>query len=192
MPDLDYVFVDSEMEEFVEYLLGEGFRFIPNLKFEEPEPWELNSLGEILGYMENEPFWFLAHPSFTKLPLEMHRFAGDPNGPFSVTQRSGGPTIHFACSGIRVYKGVRFVRMGHIDHYPSFWNHETGEMEKAPEAQRQAFQRILRYIKACSVVSETVGRRRAWIGRRAAEEWSRGLQLGWKGTIRPKRMAEQK
>lgn len=187
MPQLDYVFVDSEMAELVGFLLEEGFGFMPDFQYEEPRPRILESAEEILHYMLDEPKWFLCHESFTAYPLKMSAGLSGSAGPFSIVQRNGGPLIDLWRSGVRTHQGIEFAGRGHIAHYPSFWYEPAEDMIRAPDAQRAAYKRICQFITKHSVPGKAVvGRRRVRIGKQAAAAWREGLQLGWQDLmVRP-------
>ena len=180
------MFVDSEMEAFVEYLLLLDFVFAPN-ESDTSEPAAIKSKNEILRFVASteEKQWHLIHDSFSKFELDMRAIKeGRNKGKFFVMPRNGGPTIDLSWSGVRELKGKRFVREGSVSHYPTFWNPVTEENDRAPEAQRNAYKEIVKWIKAHCVPSENPvdpnGRQwpPVWIGKEAAKAWAEGLHLG--------------
>ena len=208
MPELEFFFVDSEMDSFLEYIWECGFDLIPNLHFSRPKPVKCKTRAQVCKYEEvATSLFFLLREDFTKLPLEMVRLDGGcDEGKYFIMQREGGPAIHLFWSGVQEYEGVRFVRGGDISHYASYWNPQTDQFEKAPQAQRDAYRELTQYIKAHSVESENPPPKHlslpsgsvvlkytsVRIGKEAARQWADGLQLGWDDYIRrPKKVPKK-
>ena len=195
MPELDFFFVDSEMDSFLEYIWARGFDLIPNRHFDKPRPVKHQSRAQVYKYLEIPKCLFhLAREDFTKLPLEMVRLDGGADeGKYFIMQREGGPTIHLMWSGVQEFEGIRFVSFGDISYYGTFWNPQTEQFEKAPKAQRDAYRELTQYIKAHSVESENPPNYRpVRIGKEAARQWADGLQIGWDDDIRrPKKVPKK-
>lgn len=166
-------------------LLASSFEFVPDI-FDTPQPRVYKTKEAIVDYAKQRPLWHLRHHSFSRYPLEIHRIDGGfYEGKYSVLQRSGGPTIDLSWSGVSEVGGKQFVGSGSISHYPTFWNPHTSENERAPEAQRDLYRKITKWIKAHCVSSENPISQRTgkpWppvgIGKEAAKAWANGLHLG--------------
>lgn len=187
MPELSYMFVDAEMEAFVEFLCELRFEFIP-ATLQTPKPRAVRGKEAICRHVvkAEEPQWHLLRSDFSRYPLEIHAIEGGHyKGRYFAMSRTGGPTIDLSWSGVTDHEGKRFVGEGSVSHYPTFWNPTTEENERAPQAQRDAYREIVKWIKAHSVpsvnpVSKRTGK--AWpsirIGKEAAKAWAKGLHLG--------------
>lgn len=180
------MFVDAEMEAFVEFLCELCFEFLPDT-LESPKPRPVTGKEAICRHVAKyeELQWHLLRDDFACYPLEIHKIEeGHFKGKYFAMSRSGGPTIDLSWSSVREDEGKRFVREGSVSYYPTFWNPVTEENERAPEAQRGVYQEIVKWIKEHCVPSENPidsdGHQwpPIWIGKDAAKAWAKGLHLG--------------
>ncbi len=187
MPELSYLFNDEEMEDFVTFLLGLGMSITPS-RYVMNQPPMFDRKDDVIEYVreKDEALWHLSREDFTKFPLEQEYIkAGHYQGNFSIVQRIGGSTIDLSWAGDRVSGGVKFIREGCVDFYPTFFDPRTREKIRAPDEQRTAYQQITRWVRDHSVpskllISDRTGR--LWpsirIGKKAAIAWTKGVYLG--------------
>ncbi|MBI5764009.1 MAG: hypothetical protein HZA51_10840 [Planctomycetes bacterium] len=196
MPEIDFFFVDNEMEALMDYALGLGFQFTPAIHYVTVPPPQFTERADILQYSPDHPLWHLTRSDYADLPFSMKRLDGGRDvGKYYIVQREGGPMIDLSWSGIRSKDNLPFVCWGNLSHYATFWFPETSEFKRVPDSLRVAFNQLATFIRAHSVasdnpVSEKTGKpwRSVRIGKEAARQWANGLRLGTEPYLRKPKM----
>jgi hypothetical protein len=185
VPDTTFLFVDSEMDVLLDKILSMEFALIPDLRYLTPEPLLCRDRPSVMRFAPAQYSWHLVRDDFSSTPLEwIHLDRGPDKGKYWIWPRDGGPMIDLDWSGAHTSKeeGFRFVRQGHVSYYATTRNTVTGEQERAPRAQRDAYKELAAFIRSVSVESvahppdQCVYR----IGKEAARQWDQGLvRLGY-------------
>ncbi len=183
MAQINFFFADSEMHRLVEYLVGERYGLVPNLKYAQRK-YETYCDAEksVRCRREQKPLlWFLIRDDYSRfLPLPMDRLQGGVNdGKYWILQKEDGPTIDLSWSGEYRSENKLIIIPGSLSHHASFWNTYAQVELRTSDELRSAYAELVKWIKSNSIRSEQPkGELGAWIGPEAAKAWKRGAQLG--------------
>jgi hypothetical protein len=167
----DIVFGDKDIQHLFKYLLEQGAKFVPDIRYTSPRYQELDTLKAIMASRQMSKFLFVVHHCYTRYPLEMRRFKNHTD--YYIVQRNGGPSLDLFCPGLISQTGKSILGQGFIGCYPTFWNPVSEHNEKSPSELLAFYHDAVRWIKRVSI-RKTTKKRIFYVGQEAHNLIMRG------------------
>lgn len=137
MAEIDLFATDQEKIEFLRPLLDKGFRFIPDLHFEQPVAPKLRGMDEVLRYTEKTCQFFIVNDTLLQSPLEYRRVEREQDSFYYIFPRSGGPLLVLFWGKHESRKGGEVLGATTLSYYPWYEDSITNERVKpSPELIR--------------------------------------------------------
>jgi hypothetical protein len=185
MPATDFFAEDEDLEGVLEQSLEMGFRLVPNLTYETPEPVECHDWDSFQYLRSQAKLFFLLHDETNLSPLSIFQIKGSGwnAGKYAIEQKQGGPSLKLSCYPAYEKDNLRWLPTSFISYYAVYRNTLTGEYEKIPKKLRDMYHEIAKYIKQHSELIEReatigVGILKYWLMEHARESVKNGTRLG--------------
>lgn len=176
MPELTLYFSKKDEREFVRYVLEHGAWLVPDLDYRKPKYMVIRTEKTYQAFRRRSGLFFVLRDSYFQSPLEIGSVEKRGKIIHYISQRNGGPTIEFLPSIEFRERAHKYISMGSIGHYPTYWNTISCSMEKPPEALRSFYKFLVKWIKRKSIRIKP-GVRTYWVGKHAVEAVRRGVRL---------------
>jgi hypothetical protein len=147
MPQIDFILLQSEQDEFIRYLFAQQAVLIPDLHFETKGYLELDSFPAAIEYFHKKYHFYITHKSFLKCPLEMREMVKNGISYYYIMPRNGGPAIDILRSNVSKHLGIYRVGIGFLSYYPTYWDTVTEENRKPPIELINFYKNISNFIK---------------------------------------------
>lgn len=181
MAELRIGFVEQDYDALIRWLLDQGAWFVPEGPYDTDFYAVVSDPAVLHPWLIDTFPVFICHDSFFRQPLEMTLTEGGIyQGRYFVSQREGGPAIHFFCGVKAAFLDRKIVPMGYISHWSKYLNHRAGEDEPASPELKAFFRDIASYIRN-NGLKLSVHNMVYWIGQHAVRALAGGYKLGIDG-----------
>jgi hypothetical protein len=156
MPETEFYFADSEVEELLATMLTNGTALVPDVRYDSEEYVEIRDPVVAMRYRQNVSYrdgavqFFVVNPLYTKRPLELSYVHTPKLGePFwHILPRWGGAHLNVYCPRQVTTNEKRSLGSGSVSYYRSFWNlKRKGEEEPAPKELISFYREITGWIR---------------------------------------------
>jgi hypothetical protein len=179
MPETGFVLADADERILVQHILNSGAVLVPDLHYPTDQPIEISDIESFALHRARTRLFFVIHPSFFEVPLEMRQILKDGQQVWYVGQRSGGPAITLLLCVVFHERDRLRISEGSIHHYPTYWHPNQFVNRPAPEPLRQFYAATVKVLKS-TAHKHKIGKRNYWIGRQTGDALNDGeLDLGF-------------
>jgi hypothetical protein len=154
----------EEEEGVIRSALLLGAWLVPDIGHQTSTPLQIKTYEEFKEHRKSTRLFFIIHPSFYTVPLEMRETVRDGRHVFMVMQHNGGPAIEFLSSVEFTEGEQRKINPGFLAHHKTFWNPKVHENQAMPPTLLQLHSELCAQVKKVAR-REKVGVRVYWIGR---------------------------
>lgn len=182
MAELDFLLTNSEREQLFRWTLELGALIVPDEHYKEPRHKVVSDIDGLNELLSNRQFWIIRKDWLEEeLPLHavdnLHSGAG-----FRVSQRYGGPAISYLLYPEYSDEGRTILGRGSVHYYPHYYSKVDNRRIEPPEAMKQFFKSVAKFIKKDGVQLKSE-RRSIWLtkwARDAAVDGSKDVPPEWK------------
>ena len=179
MAECDFILPEEEQRELVRYILAQGAKFVPCLRYRTKVHEQLSEMAPILRIINTDrligPF-LLMHERFSREPPALSPSAWGGRQWYTVDNRYGGPYLDlFPCFFHRTARPP-LVTAGFLGYYPTYYLN-SGEREvPAPDELKSMYRSIKGFIqRRCVKFAVDEVNRLYWVAPRIMEECRQGL-----------------
>ena len=185
MAECDFILPEEEQRELVRYILAQGAKFVPCLRYRTKVHEQLSEMAPILRIINTDrligPF-LLMHERFSREPPALSPSVWMGRRWYTVDMRYGGPYLDlFPCS-FRRARVPPLVTAGSVGYYPRYYLNGGEREVRAPDELKSMYRVITRFIqKRCIKFVAGKVNRVYWVAPRIMEECRKGLKTNVPG-----------
>ena len=141
MPSIDFFASTPEMIRFVEYLLGQGCQFLPDVKYGSASIETIIDRDYLTKVAKDNPTFYILREDLVQSSIKLREVN------FYVEPRTGGPTLFLYWGREYSEKGRTYLGATNIGFYPWYINSVTLERETPGRDFRKFFAGVAKTVK---------------------------------------------